>query len=124
MIRRCGSLLALGAIATCLAGAVRVPGQAAPSSYHEITVTATDLGFDPVAINVKKDEKVRLVITAADCDHEFKLNAFDVNQELKKGDPTIIEFTASKAGAFDFTCGVYCGKGHHKMKGKLVVAEP
>ena len=97
-------------------------GQAA-SANHEFTITANDLGFDPAAINVKKGEKVRLVITATDCDHEFKLNALDVNQELKKGDPTIIEFTASKAGAFFFTCGVYCGKGHHKMRGKLVVEE-
>jgi heme/copper-type cytochrome/quinol oxidase subunit 2 len=124
VMRHCGSILALGAFAMYLAGAVRISGQATPSSYHEITMTATDLGFDPAEINVKQAEKVRLIITATDCGHEFKLNAFDVNQELKKGDPTIIEFTASKAGAFDFTSGMYCGKGHHKMKGKLVVSEP
>ena len=121
--RRSVSILALGTIAICLAGTAVAAGQTASAAYHEFTMTAKDLGFDPAAINVKQGEKVRLVITATDCDHEFKLNAFDINQELKKGDPTIIEFTASKAGAFDFTCGVYCGKGHHRMKGKLVVEE-
>jgi len=72
---------------------------------------------------VKKGEKVRLIITATDCEHEFRLDAFDIIQVLKKGDPEIIEFTAHKAGTFDFRCSVYCGKGHGKMKGKLVVEQ-
>ena len=86
-------------------------------------MTAKDSGFDPDMITVKKGEKVRLIITATDCEHEFKLDAFDINQVLKKGDPETIEFTASKAGKFAFKSSVYCGKGHGKMRGKLVVAE-
>jgi cytochrome c oxidase subunit 2 len=105
-----------------LAGTVLAAGQAS-SGYHEFTLTAKDTGFDPDAITVKKGEKVRLIITATDCEHEFKLDAFDINQVLKKGDPEIIEFTASKAGKFEFRSSVYCGKGHGKMKGKLVVEE-
>ena len=84
-------------------------------------MTAKKYEFSPSVVNVKKGEKLRLVITATDCDHGFKLDAFGINQVLKKGDPAIIEFTADKAGAFDFTSGIFCGKGHHKMKGKLVV---
>ena len=79
--------------------------------------------FDPSAITVKKGEKVRLIITATDRDHGIKIEGYDINQELKKGDPTTIEFTADKAGTFEFKCSVYCGPGHRKMKGKLVVVE-
>jgi cytochrome c oxidase subunit 2 len=120
MRQRCGSILVLALLMTCLAGTV-LAGQATPSGYHEFTMTARNYEFDPGVITVKKGEKVRLIITATDCDHDFKLDAFDINQVLKKGDPETIEFTATKAGTFEFKCSVYCGKGHRSMKGKLVV---
>jgi len=119
--RRRSLVLALGGLVTCLAGAALATGQGASSTYHEFTMVAKDTGFDPSVITVKKGEKVRLIITATDCDHEFKLDAFDINQVLKKGDPETIEFTGDKAGTFEFKCSVYCGKGHRRMKGRLVV---
>jgi cytochrome c oxidase subunit 2 len=123
MKRRFGSILALGALATCLAGSILAAGQATTPGVHKFTITATNYEFDPGVITVKKGEKVRLLITATDRDHGIKIDAFDINQVLKKGDPTTIEFTADKAGTFEFKCSVYCGKGHRKMKGKLVVEE-
>ncbi len=117
------SILVLGALATCLAGTALAAGQAASSGYHEFTMTAKNFEFDPDTITVKKGEKVRLIITAADHDHGFKLEALDIDQVLKKGDTETIEFTATKAGTFEFKCSVYCGRGHRRMKGKLVVEE-
>jgi len=107
-----------------LAGTALVAGQATPSDVHEFIMTAKNYEFDPSVITVKKGEKVRLIITATDRDHGIKIEGYDINQELKKGDPTTIEFTADKAGTFEFKCSVYCGLGHRKMKGKLVVEEP
>jgi cytochrome c oxidase subunit 2 len=121
MKRRCSSILALGALVTCLAGTGLVAGQATSAGFHEFTMTAKKYEFDPSLITVKKGEKVRLIITATDRDHGFKLDAFEINQVLKRGDTEIIEFTANKVGSFEFKCSVYCGKGHHGMKGKLVV---
>ena len=102
------------------------PGKAmppVPAQVHEITVTARKYEFDPPVITVKKGEKVRLLITAADHDHGFKLEAFDIDQLIMKGSTATIEFTASKSGTFEFKCSHYCGLGHGKMKGKLVVEE-
>ncbi len=121
--RRCSSILLLGVLATCLAGTAVAAGQATSSGAHKFTMTAKKYEFDPGVITVKKGEKVRLIITATDRDHGIKIDAFDINQVLKKGDPTTIEFTADKAGTFEFKCSVYCGMGHGKMKGKLVVEE-
>ena len=90
MKRRCGSILALGALATCLAGTGLAAGQATSSGFHEFTMTAKNYEFDPGVITVKKGEKVRLIITATDRDHGIKIDAFDINQVLKKGDPTTI----------------------------------
>ena len=126
MIFKCRwtSILALIAVVMCLAGTALTAGQATPSDVHEITMTAKNYEFDPGVITVKKGEKVRLIITATDRDHGIKIEGYDINQELKKGDPTTVEFTAEKAGTFEFKCSVYCGMGHRKMKGKLVVEEP
>ncbi len=90
---------------------------------REIQMTAKKYEFTPNDITVKKGERVKLVITATDRDHGFKLEAFGINQKLKKGEATTIEFYADKAGTFPFQCSEFCGFGHGKMKGKLVVEE-
>ena len=93
------------------------------SQIHEIQMTAKKYEFNPNVITVKKGERVKLVITALDHEHGFKLGAFDINQPLKKGTPTTIEFTADKAGTFPFQCSHFCGMGHGRMKGQLIVEE-
>ena len=90
-------------------------------STHEVRVTAKKYEFDPSVITVRQGEHVKLVITATDRDHGFKLDAYKINQHLKKGEPATVEFDAKNAGEFPFQCSVICGMGHHKMKGKLVV---
>jgi cytochrome c oxidase subunit 2 len=95
----------------------------AAADVHEIRMTAKKYEFSPSSIHVKKGERVRLLITAADHDHGFKLPAFDIQQELKKGETTTVEFTADKAGTFRFACSHVCGFGHRGMKAELVVEE-
>ncbi|HEY6274250.1 MAG TPA: cupredoxin domain-containing protein [Terriglobales bacterium] len=90
---------------------------------HEIQMTAKKYEFSPNPIRVKKGERVRLIITATDRDHGIKIEAFNVEQKLKKGVPIMVEFTADKAGTFPFKCSVHCGLGHGGMKGTLIVEE-
>jgi len=102
------------------------PAQDAPASgeapaAQEIQMTARKYEFTPNVITVKKGELVKLIITALDRDHGFKLKEYGIDQKLVKGAPTTIEFTADKAGSFEFKCSNFCGFGHGKMKGKLVV---
>jgi cytochrome c oxidase subunit II len=86
-----------------------------------IQVTAKKYEFNPSVITVKQGQHVKLVITATDRDHGFKLAAYNIDQKLKKGVATPVEFTADKAGTFPFECSEFCGLGHGRMKGKLVV---
>ena len=88
---------------------------------HEIQVTLKKYEFNPGSLRVKKGEKVRLVMVAVDHDHGFRLDQFDVNQKIPKGTTTVVEFTADKAGTFQFRCSTVCGLGHRGMKGTLVV---
>ncbi len=96
-------------------------GMLAQSEPNEIKVTAKKFVFSPSAIHVKKGDHVKLVITAADHDHGFKLEGFQIDQLLKKSEATTVEFTADRAGTFPFECSHFCGLGHKKMKGELVV---
>lgn len=113
----------LALFAMVAAGALAQDAVPTTASSGEIKVTAQKYRFDPNVITVKKGDHVKLIITALDHDHGFKLDAFGVNQKLKKGDATTIEFTADKTGTFAFQCSNFCGMGHGKMKGKLVVQE-
>ena len=121
--QRCGMVLAMSAVALCLTGLALAAGQASSPGVHEITVTASSYQFDPAVITVKKVDKVRLIVTATDRRHGINIDGYDIDQTLKPGEPTTIEFTADKAGTFEFKCSVYCGMGHQKMKGKLIVEE-
>jgi len=122
-MRKIRSFLVLIVPVALLAISAFAQGPAVAPGVHEIQMTAKRYEYNPNVITVKKGEHVKLIITALDRDHGFKLEAFGINQKLKKGDPTIIEFTADKAGTFEFKCSEFCGMGHGRMKGKLVVEE-
>ena len=90
---------------------------------HEIQVTLRKYEFSPGSLRVRKGEQVRLVMTAVDHDHGFKLDGFDINQKVPRGTTVVVKFTADKAGTFQFRCSNVCGLGHRNMKGTLVVEE-
>ena len=111
-------MLALAAILTT-AG---IGGYAqSTASTVEIKMTAKKYDFVPDTVTVKKGDRVKLVITALDHDHGIEIEAFHINQKLPKGEPVTVEFVAGQAGTFPFRCSQFCGLGHKKMKGKLVV---
>jgi cytochrome c oxidase subunit 2 len=68
----------------------------------EFRLTARKYGFSPDKIRVKQGDHVKLIITAIDVDHGFKLEAFHITRTLPKGEPVIVEFTAEQPGAFPF----------------------
>lgn len=111
--------LGITIVALALAALTSAPIPA--QEVNEIKVTAKKYEFNPNVIKVKQGDHVRLVITATDRDHGFKLEAFNIDQELRKGEPATVEFTADKAGTFPFQCSKFCGLGHKRMKGQLVV---
>ena len=116
-------LKAAGATALlALAAAVLILAQNTPSGpATEIQMTATKYQFTPDTIHAKVGEPVKLVITAVDHAHGFKIDALHINQKLDKGKPVTVEFTPTQAGTFPFECSHFCGLGHKRMKGQLIV---
>lgn len=99
------------------------PGGHTGRDTKEIRVTAKKYEYDPAVITVKQGDRVRLIVTALDHDHGFKIEAFHIDQLVKKGESTSIEFNADMTGTFPFQCSHFCGLGHKGMKGELIVEE-
>ncbi len=73
--------------------------------------------FNPNVITVRQGDHVRLVITAVDRDHGFKLEAFNIDRKLQKDEPTTIEFIVDKAGTFPFPMLELLRAGARKNEG-------
>jgi cytochrome c oxidase subunit 2 len=87
-----------------------------------VDVTASRFQFDPATITVAEGDRVRLRLHSLDRPHAFAIKAFRVKALIPRaGEAIIVEFVADRAGSFDFTCAEYCGTGHARMKGRLVV---
>jgi cytochrome c oxidase subunit II len=114
--------LKLSVMFAWLAATAYTTAQSTPAEAgKEFRLTARKYQFSPTMISVKQGDRVRLIITAIDADHGFKLEAFNIGRTLSKGEPVTIEFTADRTGSFPFECSHFCGLGHRKMKGQLTV---
>jgi cytochrome c oxidase subunit 2 len=95
-------------------------GGGAPAT---ITLSAKKYEFTPSTINATKGQRVRIEATATDRTHGFEIKDFNVKVKLEKEKMTVIEFVPDKTGEFEIKCSEFCGLGHGKMKGKLIVSE-
>ncbi|SRR5579871_5298841 len=107
-------------VLTCFGAAGATAQDTAPGAV-EIQMTAKKYEFSPSTIRVKQGDHVKLTITSLDRDHGIQIEAFQIKEKLPKGQAVTVEFTADKAGTFPFKCSVFCGMGHGKMKGELIV---
>jgi nitrous-oxide reductase len=98
---------------------VQTPGKT------EVWMTALRSHFTPDVIRVRKGDRVVLHITSVetsrDATHGFTISGFNIQSSLEPGETVTIEFTADKAGAFDFYCTEFCSALHMEMQGWLLV---
>ncbi len=90
-------------------------------NVKEFKITAKQFAFEPEIIEVNKGDKIRLIVTSIDVPHGISIPEYGINERLNPGEPVAIEFIADKEGTFTAFCSVFCGSGHSKMKGKIIV---
>jgi cytochrome c oxidase subunit 2 len=95
-----------------------------PAAPVEIKMTAKKYEFSPATITVERGRPIRLLITALDTTHGIEIKELGVKVELERGKETVVELTPDRVGTFPFKCSNFCGLGHGRMKGTLVVVEP
>jgi len=95
----------------------------AAGGAERIVVNATKFDFAAKEIRVRKGRPVTLVLTTADFVHGFALPDFNARIDLVPGKAVELTFTPDRAGRFVFLCDNFCGEGHDRMTGFLVVSE-
>ncbi len=88
----------------------------------EIVVEGSNFKFAPNNITVNKGDKVKVVFkNVGGMPHDFTIDELDVKSKtITVGNTDTVEFTADKAGSYEF----YCSVGQHRangMKGTLTV---
>jgi len=111
------SLLALAA-----AGAA-ASGDVPPPPPRDIEMIASRFKFEPETLQVTEGDRVRLTVRSTDTEHGFSIKRMNVRVAVPKtGEPVTVEFVAERPGTYEFKCSEYCGSGHGRMKGQLVVS--
>ena len=107
----------------CLAVLAAPAAVGQTSEPRKISVTAKKYEFSPSRIEVKVGEPVEITFTSEDTKHGFACKELGLEKvEFTKDEPQTVRFTADKAGTFPFKCAKFCGMGHGKMKGEIVVS--
>lgn len=91
------------------------------SNTKYFNVQAFQYGFNPSKIVVHQGDRVVIKLTSKDVEHGFAIKEYKINVPVKKGETKKIVFIANQKGTFTIHCSVYCGWGHRKMTGILVV---
>jgi cytochrome c oxidase subunit 2 len=97
---------------------------AAPPELRKIEVVARKYSFEPSKIEVKAGEPVEITFRSEDTKHGFVCKELGLEKVVfTTEEPATVTFTPEKPGTYRFKCARFCGLGHSKMKGEIVVTE-
>jgi cytochrome c oxidase subunit 2 len=85
--------------------------------YPEAGITSGEL-------HVPLGQPVQLRMEARDVIHAFWVPQFRLKQDVIPGQPTLLSFTATRAGTYPLICAELCGPYHGGMRSNVVVHEP
>jgi len=116
---------ALIVLAPALASRAQEPTPAAEP--RKITIRAKKFQFNPSRIELTAGEPVEITLQSEDATHGFICKELGIEKVVyEKGKPATVRLTPQTPGTYEFKCAKWCGFGHGKMKGQIVVtaAEP
>ncbi|MEB3326958.1 MAG: cytochrome c oxidase subunit II [Synechococcus sp.] len=85
--------------------------------YPDANITTGEL-------HVPAGQSVELHMEAKDVIHAFWVPQFRLKQDIIPGQPTVLSFTATKAGSYPIVCAELCGPYHGGMRSSVVVHDP
>jgi heme/copper-type cytochrome/quinol oxidase subunit 2 len=110
----------------------------AEQSPTVITLTATDLHFEPSVIHLTVDERYELQVTSPDSTRGIRISPFPNGGKantppglsfpsgedcwkLQKGETVLIGIVPTEPGTYTYSCCKACGKAQKKMTGRIIV---
>ncbi len=98
-------------------------GLAQNTQATRIEVVAAKYAFSQTELRLKKGRAVTLVLSSADFPHGFSVPDFNVRADIIPGKSASVTITPDRAGKFPFLCDNFCGEGHDRMSGFLIVED-
>lgn len=90
---------------------------------RKVEITAKKYAFDVTRIEMRVGETLEVTLNSLDTEHGFECKELGIKKvTFENGNPASLTFTATKAGTYEFKCANYCGMGHGKMKGQIIVS--
>ena len=74
-------------------------------------------------LHVPVNQPISMRMESKDVIHAFWVPQFRIKQDVIPGQPTILNFTATKTGRFPIVCAELCGPYHGGMRSTVVVEE-
>ena len=122
-MRRLAIQIAATAAICGAAGYLAAPLAIGDAGPRRIPVVAAKFDFDKREIRVRKGEAVTLQLSSPDFVHGFSIPDLDARIDLVPGRTVELALKPQHAGRFVFLCDNFCGEGHDRMTGVLVVEE-
>lgn len=94
-----------------------------PPAGSDVYLLARNYDWGDFVLELEKDKVYRLKLTTRDFKHAIVVHALRLQNRIKPGEIKTIEFAPHKSGTFEIVCGEFCGPGHGRMVGKLIVVE-
>ncbi|WP_448564935.1 cytochrome c oxidase subunit II [Trichothermofontia sp.] len=83
--------------------------------------TYPDSGVVSGELHVPMGKSVQLRITAQDVIHSFWVPQFRLKQDALPGQPSQLQFVATKPGDYPIVCAELCGAYHGSMRSRVIV---
>ncbi len=72
-------------------------------------------------LKLRQGETYRLHLSSLDLQHGFSLQPLNMNFQVLPGYDHVLTITPTSKGEFTIVCNEFCGIGHDKMIGKILV---
>ena len=75
-------------------------------------------------LHIPVDQRIKLIMTSQDVIHSFFVPDFRVKMDVLPGRYRTLWFEATRVGTYHLFCSQYCGTGHSRMTGEVIVMTP
>lgn len=113
------ALVASRSLAVACLGLLVVGGLAA--AQERVKIEASRAGFKPKVVTLRKGETVRVVLSTADDEHCFAVDALRIEKRIVPGKTTEVDVVVDKAGTLPFYCCLEPDR--EALRGRIVVRE-
>jgi len=91
-----------------------------PAPGSEVYLVARMWSWYPI-LKLREGETYRIHMSSLDLNHGFSLQPLNINFQVLPGYDHVITMTPTTTGEFTIVCNEFCGIGHDRMIGKIIV---